>query len=175
MAEFLLPYGMFMNLNSKHGFVVFRNMWICNPLYTVTKLWSYKVKYVFSNQILRGFTVLRKQFYAVSSKFNYITYYKQLLIHSCKAKCKIGITLIWSPNYYIVISFLYFQRLLVSWLRAHTCQKWKNRFLSCPCPSIYRVEVVGLKSSNYTLKITIFVSMWNFGQFREKNDFFFCQ
>ena len=37
----------------------------------------------------------------------------------------------------------------------------------------YRVEAVGLKSSNYTLKIIIFVNMWNFGQFREK--LVFCQ
>ena len=36
-----------------------------------------------------------------------------------------------------------------------------------PCHEIYREEAVGLKSSNYTLKITIFVNMWNLGQFRE--------
>ena len=30
---------------------------------------------------------------------------------------------------------------------------------------MYRVEEVSIKSSNYTLKITIFVSMWNFGHF----------
>ena len=32
---------------------------------------------------------------------------------------------------------------------------------------IYREEAVGLKKSNYTLKITIFVNMWNLEQFRE--------
>ena len=35
---------------------------------------------------------------------------------------------------------------------------------------IYREEAVGLKSSNYTLKITIYVNMWNLGQFHEKFD-----
>ena len=33
-----------------------------------------------------------------------------------------------------------------------------------------RVEVVGLRCYNYTLKITIFVNMWNLGQFQENND-----
>ena len=46
----------------------------------------------------------------------------------------------------------------------------KSRFLTCPCHTIYRVEAVGLYLSNYTFKIMIFVSMWNLGQFREKND-----
>ena len=32
---------------------------------------------------------------------------------------------------------------------------------------MYREEAVGLKSSNYTLKIMIFVDMWNLGQFLE--------
>ena len=41
-------------------------------------------------------------------------------------------------------------------------------FLTCSCHKIYREEAVGLKSSNYTLKITIFVNMKNLGQFREK-------
>ena len=53
-------------------------------------------------------------------------------------------------------------------LKAHNWQKWKSRFLTCQCHKIYRVEAVGLKRSNYTFKITIFVSMWNLGQFREK-------
>ena len=33
------------------------------------------------------------------------------------------------------------------------------------CHEIYREEVVGLNSSKYTLRITIFVNMWNFGHF----------
>ena len=37
----------------------------------------------------------------------------------------------------------------------------------------YQYKVVGLKKSNYTLKITIFVSMWNLGQFHE--NLIFCQ
>ena len=56
---------------------------------------------------------------------------------------------------------------------AHNWQKWKSRFLTCPCHKIYREEAVGLKSYNYTLKITIFVNMWNLGQFRE--NLIFCQ
>ena len=38
----------------------------------------------------------------------------------------------------------------LSFLTAHNWQKWKG-FLTCPCAKIYRVEAVGLKSSNYTL------------------------
>ena len=38
----------------------------------------------------------------------------------------------------------------------HNWQKWKSTFLTCPCHKIYREEAVGLKSSNYTLKIKIF-------------------
>ena len=48
-------------------------------------------------------------------------------------------------------------------LTAHNWQKWKSTFLTCPCHKIYRVEAVGLKSSNYTSKFTIFVKMWNLG------------
>ena len=33
------------------------------------------------------------------------------------------------------------------------------------CHKIYREEVVGLKSSNNTYTIMIFVNMWNFGKF----------
>ena len=58
-------------------------------------------------------------------------------------------------------------------LTAHNWQKWKRVFLTCPCHIIYRVETVGLKSSNYTWKIMIIVNMWNLGQFCEK--LIFCQ
>ena len=34
---------------------------------------------------------------------------------------------------------------------------------------IYRVKAVGISISDYTFKITIFVSVWNLGPFR-KND-----
>ena len=55
-------------------------------------------------------------------------------------------------------------------VRAHNCQKWKSRFLACPCLKIYRVEAVGLSISNYTFKITIsvcviwghFIKKWYF-------------
>ena len=49
--------------------------------------------------------------------------------------------------------------------------KKKSTFLTCHCHRNYRVEAVGLKKKcNCTLKITIFVSMWNLGQFRKKID-----
>ena len=49
----------------------------------------------------------------------------------------------------------------------------QNRGARWPLPTTYRVEAVGLKTSYDTLKIAILVSMWNWGQFREK--FIFCQ
>ena len=49
----------------------------------------------------------------------------------------------------------------------------KSTFLTCPCHIISRVEAIGLKSSNYTLKIINLVNMWNLGQFLEK--LIFCQ
>ena len=61
----------------------------------------------------------------------------------------------------------------LSWLTAHNWQKWKRVFLTCPCHEIYRDEAVGLKSCKYTLKNTIYVNMWNLGQFRE--NLIFCQ
>ena len=58
-------------------------------------------------------------------------------------------------------------------LMAHNWQKWKRVFLTCPCHEIYRDEAVGLKSYNYTLKVTIFVNTWNLKQFLE--NLIFCQ
>ena len=52
-------------------------------------------------------------------------------------------------------------------------QKWKRVFLTCPCHEIYRDEAVGLKSCKNTWKITIFVKMWNLGQYRE--NLIFCR
>ena len=52
-------------------------------------------------------------------------------------------------------------------------QKWKRVFLTCPCHEIYRDEAVGLKGCKNTWKITIFVKMWNLGQYRE--NLIFCQ
>ena len=57
-------------------------------------------------------------------------------------------------------------------LTAHNWQKWKSAFLTCPSHKIYSEEAVGLKSSNYTLKIMIFVNLWNLGQFLE--NLIFC-
>ena len=43
----------------------------------------------------------------------------------------------------------------------------KVRSLHVPAMhDICREEAVGVKCSNYTYKITIFVNMWNFGQIR---------
>ena len=52
-------------------------------------------------------------------------------------------------------------------------QKWKRVFMTCPCHEIYRDEAVGLKSCKNTWKITIFVKMWNLGQYPE--NLIFCQ
>ena len=57
-------------------------------------------------------------------------------------------------------------------LMAHNWQKWKSTFLTGTCHKIYRIEAVGLKRSNCTLKITIFVNICNLGQFRE--NLIFC-
>ena len=52
-------------------------------------------------------------------------------------------------------------------------QKWKRVFLTCPCHEIYRDEAVVLKRCKYTWRITIFVKMWNLGQYRE--NLIFCE
>ena len=41
----------------------------------------------------------------------------------------------------------------------------KSIFLTCPCHKIYRVEAVGLKSSNYIFKNGIFVKFEIWGNF----------
>ena len=57
----------------------------------------------------------------------------------------------------------------VTWSSTYQLTTGKNEkyILECPCHKIYRMRAVGQKTSNYSLKITIFVSMWNFGQFLE--------
>ena len=54
---------------------------------------------------------------------------------------------------------------------AHNWQKWKKYALTRLCRKIHRVEIVDVESSNYTFEITISVSMWNLGQFRENLKF----
>ena len=61
----------------------------------------------------------------------------------------------------------------LTYLTAHSWQKWKRELLTCHCHKIYRDEAVGLKSCKNTWKITIFVKMWNLGQYRE--NLIFCQ
>ena len=52
-------------------------------------------------------------------------------------------------------------------LTAHNWQKWKRVFLTYPCYKIYKDEAVGLKNYKYTWNITIYVNMWNLGEFLE--------
>ena len=60
-------------------------------------------------------------------------------------------------------------------LTAHNWQKSKEYSWHVPGHGheVYRDEAVGLKIYKYTLKITIYVNMWNLGQFRE--NLIFCQ
>ena len=79
-----------------------------------------------------------------------------------------------SPSNTLVKCFVYNKYgFYESPLTAHNLQKWKRVFLTSPCHEIYRDEAVGLKSCKYTWKITIFVKMWNLGQYRE--NLIFCQ
>ena len=59
---------------------------------------------------------------------------------------------------YTLVSFAVEELQFVG-LTARSWQKWKRVFLTCPCHKIYREEAVGLKRSNYTLEITIFVNV----------------
>ena len=73
----------------------------------------------------------------------------------------------WVPVYPPPCRPLILKSLATPLLTAHNWQKWKRIFLTCPCHKIDRDEAVGLKSCKYTWKITIFVKMWNLGQYRE--------
>ena len=64
---------------------------------------------------------------------------------------------------------LWSRKILIDDLTVHYWQNWKRVFLSCYFDEIYRVEAVGLKNYNHTLKITIFVIM-NFGAISLKID-----
>ena len=61
---------------------------------------------------------------------------------------------------------------LSSWIelniKGSQLPKWKCKFFTCPCCKLYRVSAVDQLLSYYAIKITIFVSMWNLGQFCEK-------
>ena len=70
--------------------------------------------------------------------------------------------------------FIFIAKQMFLWyLTAHNWQKWKSVFLTCPCLKIDRGEAVVLKSYKHTWKITIFVKVWNLGQYRE--NLIFCQ
>ena len=68
-----------------------------------------------------------------------------------------------------MVTIVYKNRLTCQYmyLTGGNWQKWKRVFLTCPCHKIYRDEAVGLKSCKNTWKITIFVKMWNLGQYHE--------
>ena len=68
----------------------------------------------------------------------------------------------------IQVRYLYL--LMTYLLTAHNWQKWKRVFLTCPCHEIYRVESVGLKTSNYTLKDYDFCEYVKFGAISWKFD-----
>ena len=68
-------------------------------------------------------------------------------------------------NTFFVLNLTTFK--LKSTLTGGNWQKWKRVFLTCPCHEIYKDEAVDLKSCKNTWKITIFVKMWNLGQYRE--------
>ena len=52
---------------------------------------------------------------------------------------------------------------LKDFLMAHNWQKWRSRFLTCPCHEIYEVEAVGQYRSNYTFKNYDFCEYVKFG------------
>ena len=72
----------------------------------------------------------------------------------------------------VILNKTFVTRTVIS-LTTHYWQNLKRVFLSCYCHGMYRVAAVGLKNDNYTLKITIFVNVWNLGRFLEKS--IFCQ
>ena len=55
-------------------------------------------------------------------------------------------------------------------LTAHNWQKWKNRFLTCPCHKIYREEAVGLKKFQLYFKNYNFYQYVKFGAISRKFD-----
>ena len=67
-------------------------------------------------------------------------------------------------------NFVQIPRGYVPWLTDHNWQKWKRVFLTCLCHKMFRVEAVGLKSSNYTWKIMIFGEHVKFGAISWKID-----
>ena len=86
-------------------------------------------------------------------------------------------TSLWLKHEMFVLFFMYGKRrhIAIPWygLTGGNWQKLKRVFLTCPCHEIYRDEAFGLKSCKNTWKITIFVKMWNLGQYRE--NLIFCQ
>ena len=63
-----------------------------------------------------------------------------------------------TSNYFLTVQHDELYLINCFLLAVHNWQKWKSRFLTCLCHKIYRIEAVSLKSSNYTLKLTIFVN-----------------
>ena len=94
-----------------------------------------------------------------------------LVLYASKGSAIISLGLIWQSDWTKNMASVVL--LTKIYLKAHNWQKWKSVFLTCPCHNIYRDEAVGLKSCKYTWKITIFVKMWNLGQYHE--NLIFCQ
>ena len=133
---------------------------LCTSLRTVAELLQQYPAYIL--QIQRQSGDLNKSNFAIGWLTN-----QQTISPASNAQKSV---LSWS----ISISRIYPESLVqLTWLTVHNWQKWKSIFLTCPCHKIYREEAVGLKSSNYALKITIFVNMWNLGQFCKK--MIYCQ
>ena len=89
----------------------------------------------------------------------------------------VSVSLIISKQFYWLAHWKYTAYKFINDIRCSLTggnwQKWKRVFLTCPCHEIYRDEAVSLKSCKNTWKITIFVKMWNLGQYRE--NLIFCQ
>ena len=103
----------------------------------------------------------------IFSKFSFLFHLKHL--HSKEVNLKFQLKR--SSRFDVRSNFVHIAVAYI--LTGGNWQKWKRVFLTCPCHEIYRDEAVGLKSWKNTWKITIFVKMWNLGQYRE--NLIFCQ
>ena len=149
---------------------LFHNMLYCQKFFVPRKYWNS----MFHNH--RSLQVAYTDW--ISSFFRQVTPYchKDFFIHAKATPASFdsyhnfslalsNIFTVW-PRYFFSICSL-------SILTGGNWQKWKRVFLTCPCHETYRDESVGLKSCKNTWKITIFVKMWNLGQYRE--NLIFCQ
>ena len=73
-------------------------------------------------------------------------------------------------SWWINTVFLLFSQQVKKYWTSLTAHNWQKYIPKMSLPKNSRVQAAGLKKSKYTFKITIFVSMWNLGQFQEKTD-----